>query len=330
MANPKTQYHYTLSPEQQQRFADIYLLRRMINGSQTFSVNLQDDDTFLEPILARLANKGWVTINTRKAEYVATQAGREPLQKFEQRYYDYLKMYDVPYNTVNLAYGDFGYTHANFFSSKEGVMELMRQDRWRPYMDQLLPFVAVNTWDQQACDAAFGAFLRLEPWEDLRVAVAEYKGLEPLEIVFMSFLNEGRFDQPQQSWQFDLHSGWFFQEIERIANKKAIHRDQVIAQGVTSDEIMQNVIMAGTDLMMQILIQQADAEQQYAAEQAIIAAQQIPAQAQTQTVVTTETYVEEVVSYVPVTPTYYSRGYYDSYLTNPFYVAPIWYEPWYW
>lgn len=330
MTNPATQYHYTLSPEQQQRFADIYLLRRMINGSQALSVNLQGDDTFLEPILARLANKGWVTINTRKAEYVATQASREPLQKFEQRYYDYLKMYDVPYNTVNLMYGDFGYTHANFFSSKEGVMELVRQDRWRPYMDQFLPFVAVKTWDQKACDEAFGVFLNLEPWEDLRVAVAEYKGLDPIEIVFMSFLNEGRFDQPKQSWQFDLHSGWFFHEIERVTNK-AIHRDQVIAEGTTPDEIMQNVICAGTDLMMQILIQQAKADEQYATEQAIATAQQTSAQpTNTQTIVTTETYVEEVVSYVPVTPTYYSREYYNSYLTDPFYVAPIWYDPWYW
>jgi len=329
MANPTTQYHYTLSPEQQQRFADIYLLRRMINGPQTFSVNLQGDDTFLEPILTRLANKGWVTINTRTAEYVSTQAGREPLQKFEQRYYDYLKVYDFPYNTVDLTYGDFGYTYANSFGAKIGLIKLLREDRWRPYMDQFLPFVAVKTWDQKACDSAFGIFLNLEPWEDLRIAVAEYKGLDPLEIVFMSFLNEGRFDQPQQSWQFDLHSGWFFQEVERVANK-AIHRDQVIAEGATSDEIMQNVICAGTDLMMQMILIEADIQEQYATRQAITETQQSSVQPQAQTVVTTETYVEEVVSYVPVVPIYYSRDYYNAYLIDPFYVAPIWVDPWYW
>lgn len=332
MTNPATQYRYTLSPEQQQRFADIYLLRRMINGQEALSVNLQGDDTFLEPILTRLGNKGWITTNTRSAQYVATQAGREPLQKFEQRYYDYLKMYDAPYPAVDLVYGDFGHTYASFFSSKETLMELVRQDRWRPYMDRFLPFFTGKTWDQKNCDAAFGTFLNLEPWEDLRVAVAEYKGLDPLEIIFMSFLNEGKFDQPRQSWQFDLHSGWFFQEVERVANK-AIHRDQVVAEGATSDEIMQNIIIGGTELMMNILIQQAEAEQQYAAEQAITSAQQNPAQptnTQSVTTTTTETYVEEVVSYVPVVPRYYSRDYYNVYIADPFYVAPIWVDPWYW
>lgn len=335
MPNPPTQYHYTLSPEQQQRFADIYLLRRMINGPLTFDVLLPYNDSFLEPVLTRLMGKGWVTIDTKKALYVPTLAGREPLVKFEQRYYDYLKVYDRPYNSVSLVYGNFSSTYINSFSSKESILALLREDRWRPYLSYFKEFILADIWAEVANDA-FGIFLRLEDeWEDLRVAVAEFKGLDPLEMVFMSLINEGRFDQGKDGWQFDLHAGWLFNEVERIANK-AVHMDQILADGYTSEQLMQNIIIAGTDLMMQLALQEEQEQQraleqqrQYEAEQELLARQADANQPQTETVTTTQ--VIEEVSYVTVVePVYYPYSYYGVYAVDPFYVAPIWYDPWYW
>ncbi|MDP3770624.1 MAG: hypothetical protein Q8R40_06895 [bacterium] len=334
MPNPPTQYHYTLSPEQQQRFADIYLLRRMINEPLSFKAELPGDDSLLEPILTRLFSKGWVTIDPQKALYVPTQAGREPLKKFEQRYYDYLKIYDAPYPATSLVYGDFGHTHLSSFSSKESFFELLREERWRPYINTFHEYMFTNDW-AQIWSGAFTTFLNLEEWEDLRVAVAEYKGLEPLEITFMSLLNEGCFDQPERNWKFDLHAGWFFNEVERIANK-AMHMDQVIADGWTSAQLMQNIIIAGTELMMTLIAQQeeqerqyAEQQQQYEAEQTHLAQQARANAPQTETITTA--HVVEEVSYVTVVePVYYPYSYYSVYAANPFYVAPIWYDPWYW
>lgn len=335
MPNPPTQYHYTLSPEQQQRFADIYLLRRMINGPLAFKAELPGDDSLLEPVLTRLMGKGWVTINTKQALYVPTETGREPLTKFEQRYYDYLKVYDTPYDSVSLVYGDFGSTYINSFSSKESLFALLREDRWRPHLPFFQEFIREDDWTEAAYPA-FKTFLHLEDeWEDLRVAVAEFKGLDPLEIVFMSLLNEGRFDQGKNGWQFDLHAGWLFGEVERIANK-AVHMDQILAEGYTSEELMQNIITAGTDLMMQLVLQEeqeqqsvAEQQRQYEAEQALLAEQAAANEPQTETVTTTQ--VIEEVSYVTVVePVYYPYSYYGVYAANPFYIAPIWYDPWYW
>ena len=331
--NPPTTFHYTLSAEQQQRFADIYLLRRMINEPLAISVDLSGDNSFVEPILTRLCEKGWVTINTKKALYVPTEAGREPLKKFEQRYYDYLQVYDL-YNSVDLEQGDFGCSLEGYFSTRQGMFELLRQERWRPFLGEFQDFVSVKVWRDQDRKTAFSTFLNLEPWKDLRVAVTEYKKLDALEVVFMSLLNEGHFDKPQQSWQFDLHAGWFFRKVENIANS-AIHMDQILADGYTSEELMQNIISAGTDIMLQLIMQQEEYEKQRAAEQAqaLEQANQTRAdqQPQTQTLVTTTVEVVEEVSYVTVVePVYYTRGYYNVYLNDPYYVAPIWYDPWYW
>ena len=326
MANPATKYRYSLSPDQQQRFADIYLLRRMINQPLAFGVDLSEDDSFLEPFLSRLVSKGWVTINKPKALYIPTEAGREPLQKFEQRYYDYLKVYDL-YNSVDLGEGDFGYNYVTNFAMKLDAIALLRQDQWKPHLGKFQEYIATANWGSVS-NAAFRTFLSLDPWEDLRVAVAESKQLDPQEMIFMSLLNEGAFDTTERSWQFDLHAGYLFQRVEKIANS-AIHADQLIADDCTPEEIMGNILTAGCDVMMQLVAQQEEYEEQCAAKYAQAAIQ--TKNAQPQTVVTTTTEVIEEVSYVTVVePVYYRSSYYDYYLTDPYYVAPIWYDPWYW
>ncbi|GEM_PF-1001405 len=326
MTNPSTKYHYTLSAEQQTRFADIYLLRRMINQPLAVSVDLSGDDSFLESTLGRLVSKGWVTIEKSKALYVPTQAGRDPLQKFEQRYYDYLKVYEV-YCAVDLEKGEFGYNYMDDFAAKMNTIRLFRQDHWKPYISKFQEYLAAANWKSVA-PAAFRTFLSLDIWEDLRVAVAESKQLDPMEIVYMSLLNEGAFDQTERSWQFDLHSGWFFQKIEKIANS-AVHLDQLIADDCTPEEVMENILTAGTDAMLgRIAREEAFAEEE-AADRAKLAKQQA---AKTQTTVTTTTEVIAEVSYVTVVePVYHHYSYYyDAYRADPYYVAPIWYDPWYW
>lgn len=336
-----TRYTYRLSDEQQQRFADIFLLRLMINCPLSFPIDLPGNDSFLQPILTRLCTKGWVRIDTRKALYLAAEAGRDPLQKFEQRFYDYLKVYNSPYDAVSLTYGDFARTYVDFFTSKEYLVQLLNEQnpgRWQPYTPYFQEVLLAREWTQDACTAAWKTFLNLDEWEDLRVAVAEYKGLDPLEIVFMALLQGGHFDKPREIWQFDLASGWFFEEVEKIANSN-FHLDQLIAPGMTSEQLMQNVITKGTQIMMFFMELEAEQIRQQAAEQAAVDAQQRAALAaqqqaalqaipQIQPLITTTTqWVPEVV-YVPmVQPVYYAPDYYNVYVRDPFFVDPIWVDP---
>lgn len=334
-----TRYAYRLSDEQQQRFADIFLLRLMINCPLSFPIDLPGNDSFLEPILTRLCRKGWARIDTRKALYLATEAGRDPLQKFEQRFYDYLKVYNSPYDAVSLGYGDFGQTYTDFFTSKEYLVQLLNEQnpaRWQPYIPHFSEVFLAREWTQDVCNTAWKIFLNLDEWEDLRVAVAEYKGLDPLEIVFMALLQGGHFDKPREIWQFDLASGWFFEEVEKIANQN-YHLDQLVVPGMTSEQIMQNIITKGTGLMMFFIEREAEQARQLADAQAVVEAQQQVAlaaqqQAALQAIPQTQTFVTTVpeVVYVPmVQPVYYAPDYYNVYLRDPFFVDPIWVDPWY-
>lgn len=336
-----TRYSYRLSDAQQQRFADIFLLRLMINCPVSFPIDLPGNDSFLQPILTRLCTKGWARIDTKKALYLATEAGREPLQKFEQRFYDYLKVYDSPYNAISLTYGDFAQTYVDFFTSKEYLIQLLNEQnptRWQPYIPHFQEVLLAREWTQDVCTAAWKIFLNLDEWEDLRVAVAEYKGLDPLEIVFMALLQGGHFDTPREIWQFDLASGWFFEEVEKIANNN-YHLDQLIAPGMTSEQIMQNIITKGTELMMFFLEREAEQARQLAVQQAAVEARQqatlaaqqqaaLQSAPQTQTVITTITELVPELVYVPmVQPVYHAPDYYNAYVRDPFFVDPIWVDP---
>jgi hypothetical protein len=57
-------------------------------------------------------------------------------------------------------------------------------------------------------------------WSDLRVAVAEYKGIDPYRMVFLSMLADGSFFG-NPNWKFDLALGSsFFKELEEIVRSQ--------------------------------------------------------------------------------------------------------------
>jgi len=78
-------------------------------------------------------------------------------------------------------------------------------------------------------------------FRDLRIAVCEFKKIDPVDIVFLSFLNEQRFEIIQSLWQIDLMSGIIWDEILEICNT-AITVDDL--NGTTED-----IVKCGFDLM---------------------------------------------------------------------------------
>ena len=87
-------------------------------------------------------------------------------------------------------------------------------------------------------------------WSDLRVAVAEYRGIDPYRVVFLSMLAEGAwFDNPD--WQFDIGMGTLFDDLETLVqNQLSIEElgyedDQGAVNG---EEVIADVIEQGTEL----------------------------------------------------------------------------------
>lgn len=225
---------YELSEEQKKEFAGIYLLEFMINEPKSFNLFLENSDADLEPVLEWLLVKEYISIE-KNERYVANKKGRKALKKFLRRYSEFLHFFDV-FCAVDLSTGEFAF--ASFFEFED-------ESAWR-------------------------AFLNEERWEDLRVTVASYKGIDPIEIVFMSFVQEQRFGRDESGWQFDLLLGSVWDDILEICNT-AIRVEQLgyeTDEGEVSGEVViRDVITQGFALIDELHQQDWKANSRFGAEQ---------------------------------------------------------------
>jgi hypothetical protein len=264
---------YPLSVRDRVKYMCIVLLQEIINFQTYFPTKLLGNDTYLGPYLDQMVANG--TLTRQAGEYIPTELGRTELSNFYAKYYEYLKMFDV-YCAVDLESGEFAFSRIN-------DVELTMDD-WITYLGE-------------------------ERFSDVRVAVADFKGLNPTEIVFMSFLNEGRFDVEAPRWQYNLtdEDNGVWNEIEDICNTA------IALEYLLENDVIQDVIKQGTQLALN-LIRQADElnardlDDYHVGDEEII-----------ETTTTTE-YVDVVE--MP----YYDYDYWDPYY-DPYYVSPIWLLP---
>ena len=90
-----------------------------------------------------------------------------------------------------------------------------------------------------------------DKWSDLRVAVAEHKGIDPYRVVFLAMLSAETFYE-NPDWKFDLSMGTLFQEMEQIALEQ-LHVDDLgysDSEGkVSGEEVIRDIIEQGIDLV---------------------------------------------------------------------------------
>lgn len=257
---------YQILEKDKSKYISLVLLNEIIQFQNYFPVKLTGEDVFLETYLKGLESKGLLKINNGK--YVPSASGRIELENFYAKYYEYLKMFDI-YCAVDLDKGEFAFSSIN-----------------KDFSD--------DEWDK---------FLNDERFSDVRVAVADFKGLNPTEIVFMSFLNENRFDCTADKWQNTLTSESIWKEIEEICNTA------VTKEYLETDGVLENVIKQGTKVAMQLI---KDAEDSLNTPE------------EDEEITTTSTTTEEVEEYVDVVDyPVYGYGYWDPYY-DPYYVSPIW------
>ena len=268
---------HQISPEERACFAGVYLLERMINHPVTFPLLLEGDDQHLETVLEWLYKRDYTEIVDKK-HYTPTAKGRQVLTGFFGRYSDCLKTMDV-YGAVDLETGDFAFENMFDFDDEALWVDYLNQDRW----------------------------------DDMRVAVASYKGLKPSEIIFMSFVGEGRFAESEDSWQMAITDPESWNEIEEICNS-AIAVDELAYEAadgpVSGDDVLQDIIRQGAELNLALRKQEAEDESLDKGQ----------ASSSDDAVAGDEVIEEVVVEEYPV-------SYYEPYL-DPLYVAPIWAAVW--
>lgn len=260
---------YPLLVKDRVKYMCLVLLNEIINFQTYFPTKLVGDDSYLGPYLDQMVSNG--TLTREAGKYIPTDIGRVELDKFYRKYHEYLKMFDL-YCAVDLEAGEFAFSRIDD--------ESFQDDDWFSFLEQ-------------------------ERFSDVRVAVSVFKGLNPNEIVFMSFLNEGRFDVEAPRWQYNLtnENDGIWNEIEDICDS-AIDVDYLRENGVLEDIIKQGSLIA-MDLIRKAeyaRMEEQDEEKTYE-----------------ETIVTTE-YVEIVE--MPC----YDYDYWDPYY-DPYYVSPIWLLP---
>lgn len=245
-----------LTDDNKKTFKAIILLNEIINGSHKFKTIDNGDDSVLEPLFVELMSKGYVT--TSGMYYDVTAKGQDVYNVFMKRYTEYLKVYDI-FSYVDLEKGEFAF--ASFF-------DFDTDDEWANFTNN-------------------------ERFDDLRIAVALFKKLDPAEIVFMSFINENRFDSTSNGWQMDLISDGNWKEIEEIC-RTAIKPEEV------GEDAMVDMIGQGSELMIKLLEEEVKNNEQN----------------------NTVNYYNGTTTVVEEETVTYYEPYYD-----PYYVSPIWLVP---
>lgn len=260
---------YQILEKDKTKYICLILLNEIIQFQRYFPTKVTGEDVFIEHYLKLMVEKGLLSIKGDK--YIPTDNGRNEVVNFYAKYAEYLKMFDI-FCAVDLEKGEFAFSR---------IGEDLSDDEWFAILDD-------------------------ERFSDVRVAVADFKGLNPTEIVFMSFLNENRFDCTVEHWQNALTADETWREIEEICNT-AVSREYLETDGVLED-----VIRQGTEIAMQLV---KDAEDSLNAPEEVVEYETV-----TETITTTEE-VEEYVDVVEMPV--YGYDYYDPYY-NPYYVSPIW------
>ena len=90
-----------------------------------------------------------------------------------------------------------------------------------------------------------------DKWSDLRVAVAEHKGIDPYRVVFLAMLSAETFYE-NPDWKFDLSMGTLFQEMKQIVLEQ-LHVDDLgysDSEGkVPGEEVIRDIIEQGSELV---------------------------------------------------------------------------------
>jgi hypothetical protein len=250
---------YTIDQKKKSQFIWAFLLDQMAD-KRDFSVLLHDNDTFIEKYLIEMLSLNFIKIVNNY--YKIDTKGQEFLDNFFAKYKDFLKLYDI-FCAVDLTEGTFAFKEFYNFDTDE---------EWKIYLNQ-------------------------DNWEDVRVAVCEFKKIDPIEIVYLSFLNEGRFTS-NDNWQFDLTSDLIWDEILNICETA------IPLSSLSQDGVIEDIVQQGSNIMLEILKEENSRKLE-----------------ELENTVSSEEYDNEV---------YYVEEetiYYEQYVYDPYYVSPCWF--WY-
>ncbi len=208
-----------LSDDQKLTYAGGLLLHHMYHDKKSYDVLLLGEDDKLQPILEWLLMKKMIEIDS-SYHYSLSDTGRQSAETLKERYQEMLTYFDV-FAHVDLEEGTFALNHYGEFSQ-------------------------TSDWQQ---------FIQDERWDDLRLAVLDHLGGSPIELVYLQFIQEQRFDIGSAGWQIGLNGGAFWHEIEEICEAAISARDLGYEDNdvkVSAKDILNDITSQGFTLLKEL------------------------------------------------------------------------------
>jgi len=256
--------HFVITEEQKKEYAAGILLDLMQKEGVSFSVVLSGGDCDLEPLFVHMMAKDYIDIDEENC-YHMTAKGLEKLDNLKKRYEEYLAHFDL-YCAVDLEKGEFAF---------DKIFD-MDDDEWDDYLSQ-------------------------ERFDDIRIAIAWFKKINPTDFVFLSFLKEGQFNLNHEGWQFELLSGLIWEQMEEIVDTAITVEDlsytDDTGERILGEAVLEDILRQGASLNEKLHGQEANLSQDD---------NEYP----------NDFYDDQQEPYIVTT--------YESYY-DPYYISPIWF-----
>ncbi len=279
-----------LESEDTLRFKQQIVLYKMDQQSYLLPVVPEDPNagvSFLADLIQEMVSGGLLDLDSR--EYRISPQGKQELEQMAERYHSLVEHYDI--------FGHVDLDASCFLEPGDDANQQIMID-----------------------GEAYPRFV------DLRVAVMRFKGVSPLDMVFLNLLREGRIAKGN-NWEFDMALGdEVFKEVQEIVNSAYTVKDltdlgKSNEHGeIPGSDILKDVIIAGNQINQDrhLAREHTPGNDQPASDTAI-------------QVEVTHTHIQQQEPLF-VDYGYEPYGYYESYY-DPFYVEPAWtqhrYRPWY-
>ena len=230
---------WSLTDDQKITYQSLYILYLMVKKDYRFSNVLTKNLRLVEEAIDFLEAKKLIEqteiggevkkvlgIKYGKEEtywvYAPTPAATEVIRQYEHRYVEFLKFYDV-YAHVDPDTGSFAMEKMAEFLVGE------QEEEWAEYKAE-------------------------SRWQDYRIPVAVFKGLDPREMIFFSMVAEGQLepseDDENNDWAVRLFSIELWEEMYEILRTAPRWEDQG-AEGVKPKKIMKTIIKMGAGVVME-------------------------------------------------------------------------------
>lgn len=242
------------------RFQSLIILHEMIDCKTKFDVNFSMGNE----IFPKIMSIGFIELSG--ILFVPTAKGIKLFDQYNLAFTEFNKLFDI-YNSVDV---------------HDGIPEFA--------FDKFFDFDTDEQWNN---------FLNDPKWWDLRIALCEFKSfhgkeINPYDIIFMMFLNEGKFQLKSDMDIIDLLSTKTWNIMIKIYNDPNLLHYQPISEDPSdiSNDLMNAIVSEGNRVMSKLIKIQQD-----------------------------RNLVDQDTEYVETV--------YVEYYEDPYYISPVWDFDWY-